>query len=863
MSRQFFVLCLLGACALSNAQQQTHPRDIYDDAPKTSIAFWANPSPYYVIDTDGELRADVQYVSDGAEPRAFICRNGRVTYQLASIDTTLGAQDTIHRLDMSFSGEDFLAPDATAFVLREPVRHIYLPHTLPNGVENIHAFEQILYENLYAGIDLWFYSGATGQKMMLVFNPGSDPNDLRLLFEGQDEMTLDVYGNLRLLLDGKEITLPQAVAYQLDQYDNIIPVGWTAEFVPNGNTGQVGFTFNSYDPTKRLILLFGPPPFLMDDPVQTPGYCWSTFLGGAQWDYFQVSEQDAQLNLYVAGTTFSDFFTYGEGTGSTVVENPDGLGTQAIVHKFDPLHELVWSTYLGGSQRGTSAQALSVRQEVGNPLIYVGGQTLDDDLYTLPALNAYNQATASGELWHGWLGKLRHTGQILWSTYFGDDQINISSMDHMGHSELYVTGIAASELPAEQVSPPINAMQQPYAGVANGDMYIARFNYYDQLDWTTCYGSTASEAGNNLRCMSNKFVLQGLAYGPGIPLVPGPAGSYQHAYVGGVDMHLAEFTAGGVLLWNTYLGGTGNEGGGVNGLDVHAYTGDMYLIGTSNSSDLPYESGPGWNDATPQGNQSFIAKFQGSDRDLVWLANVDGRINSEVWQGTWLNTVRILPTGGVITAGLATEDPATGPIPYVPYPGVWSSDEAIDNAGANYNQFNDGVVMVFDAGLDLVHSTFVGGEGGSNGESLRTLSVRGWPEVVFAGSTCKNELPTYFPLWDPGGDAWYDPYHNSYYYDDGWLLSLCYAEEFPVGVPVEGDSAGTRLWMNPYGLLHYEQHPENESSLEVHGADGRMVWRGTAKGAAGAVDLRREADLRPGTYAVKCATTVVRFVLAP
>ncbi|MBK9759881.1 MAG: hypothetical protein IPO90_07920 [Flavobacteriales bacterium] len=259
--KQLLVSLTLGVITPCCSWAQDLPPDFYHDAQGKATAFWENPTPGYVIDTEGDLRPEVQYVSDGGAPRTFICRESRLSFQLASVDTTPGIPDTIHRLDMSFTGELFQAPNAIPFMVREPVRHFYLPQCGANGVTNVHAFERILYPEVYPGIDFWVYGGSSGQKMMIVIRPGADPNNLLLLFEGQTELTLDVFGNLKILLANQWIRIPQAVAYQYDQNNVITNVPWTAEYTPNENNGVVGFTFGAYNETKPLVLLIGRRPW--------------------------------------------------------------------------------------------------------------------------------------------------------------------------------------------------------------------------------------------------------------------------------------------------------------------------------------------------------------------------------------------------------------------------------------------------------------------------------------------------------------------------------------------------------------------------------------------------------------------------
>ena len=123
-----------------------------------------------------------------------------------------------------------------------------------------------------------FYSGSGGGKIAFLVKPGADPDDIGLRFEGQDDIALDVYGNLKLLLGNKWIELKEAVAYQYDANNNIVPVNWTAGYETAPGADHVSFQFGQYDTSLPLVLLIGHLPAWQAE--QSAGLCWSTYLGG-------------------------------------------------------------------------------------------------------------------------------------------------------------------------------------------------------------------------------------------------------------------------------------------------------------------------------------------------------------------------------------------------------------------------------------------------------------------------------------------------------------------------------------------------------------------------------------------------------
>ena len=99
------------------------------------------------------------------------------------------------------------------------------------------------------------------------------------------------------------------MAYQYDNNNVITPVNWTADYLANNGSGVVGFNFETYDTTKPLVLLIGPPPAGGSTPF-TDGVCWSTYFGGTDWDNVNDLAVDHQGNQYVTGSTRSAFATF-------------------------------------------------------------------------------------------------------------------------------------------------------------------------------------------------------------------------------------------------------------------------------------------------------------------------------------------------------------------------------------------------------------------------------------------------------------------------------------------------------------------------------------------------------------------------
>jgi len=103
--------------------------------------------------------------------------------------------------------------------------------------------------------------------------------------------------------------------------------------------------------------------------------------------------------------------------------------------------------------------------------------------------------------------------------------------------------------------------------------------------------------------------------------LPTPNGG-QPANAGGFDSYVAKLDpTGATLLWATYFGGSGDDT--ERDLVVDA-AGDVYLLGETDSSDLPTTVGAFDRTYGGGGLDTFVAKFDGDDGSLVWATYLGG-----------------------------------------------------------------------------------------------------------------------------------------------------------------------------------------------------------------------------------------------
>lgn len=692
----------------------------------------------------------------------------------------------------------------------------------------------MVYENIYPDIDMHVYSGRAGQKIAFVIRPGGDPQNLQLLLEGQNQLTLDFMGNLRILLQTRWIVLRQAVAYQVDGNSNVELLNWTADYVPNNNTGVVGFTFDAYDNTKPLVLLVGMYP--ADGPPYTPGVCYSTFFGG-QGTTITANTFDEAGNHYVTGRTSSNFTSFPGQTGYNIFSDSPNL----FACRMNDQDHIMWKDFFGGSDHDELATGIAIREGL-DPKVFVGGLTQCDDFHCVDAVPGSDYFDNTGGTTNGFIVRLDHDdGYMEHSTYFGDylEEIRDITVDPSGR--LIVVGWTNGQLPAEQVTPPPGAEQWGFGGM--GDGFIALFNLNEQVLWSTPFGGAGEEIAYTVRASNDKIVVAGLSYSPTFPQYHGGGGDWNvSSNSGGGDIMLLEFNLNGDQQWGTLFGGSQADYPGFHGLDIDPVTGDIYIVGTTQSVDLPVYHPTDWYDATPLTAQfhGFIAEFTAS-RDRRWVTPVSNMGYRA------LDVVRVSDDREVFMGGRTSNA-----IPCMPLSNVYSESSLLGSS--------DGVVMRFSPSHDYLWGTHFGG---NDLESLNTLALNGNGRLYVCGSTTSayQGEGNFFPLTDELIPySWFDDFYPGA--QGGFVAAFCFWSV--VGTPTDPTPSELELLAWPVASDQWmvAGAEAGTQQLWIVDAAGRTVKREQVI-VTPDVPLSMEAgDLVPGNYFLRIGDRTAKLVLA-
>ena len=356
------------------------------------------------------------------------------------------------------------------------------------AVEDVMGCSSVIYQNVDPNIDIHHFGTISGTKMSIVCRPGSNPQDIQLQFSGHDSLRVDFMGNLRIFLNNKWVALKEAVAYQIGSGKAVMPVNWTANYLPQGSSGVVTFHFAAYDANKPLILQIGAPPIGGGNVAET-GVCWSTYFGGSGDDYIIDIERTSGGGTYVTGNSTSDF-NFFPGVGLTFM--PGGLF--AFTSYFNVSENLLWTTiYGGGTSESCRSNTMTIRDSQTFNNVYFGGSKNSGSIYTSSISNEHMESAPPYPTpGTGFIVKLNpSSGDILWSTYNNagpsqwTPQLMVEDMEVLDNGRLVIAGstndVVAGNDPGE-TNPPGSGGFFPVLGTAwNG--FAMMFTTSDRVTW--------------------------------------------------------------------------------------------------------------------------------------------------------------------------------------------------------------------------------------------------------------------------------------------------------------------------------------------------------------------------------------------
>ena len=493
------------------------------------------PAPLFFTPNRGQAAPEVRFLARTPHLTAYFSRGE------AEIRAAAGA------VRMRFEGARSAEPEAR---VRLPGVANYLGRSRRGLLTGLPLYGELIYRNLYPGIDMVYGVEGQGLKSEFVVAAGADPSSIRVRYSGTGKPSIAGDGSLAIPLGAEALREEAPTVYQEIAGKRVAIPGC---FALSGEA--VSFEIGRYDASRPLII--------------DPAIAYSTLLGGSGADAANAIAVDASGAVYIAGFTESTNLPT-----ANPARNFNAGGDDIFIAKFSADgNGLVYCTYLGGSGQDIAA-ALAVD---ASGAVYVAGSTNSADFPVLAALQSHLAGARNA-----FAVKLAPAGNsLVYSTYLGgngSDSANGIAVDPAGNA--YLAGDTNSfNFPASGWQRSSRGGQDAFAAEIAADG--------SRLLWSSYLGGSGTDRGAAIAVnAAGEAWVAGSTWSADFPT----AGAFQNRSGGGQDAFAARFSAdGNTLAFASYLGGSGGtviypEAAQAIALDA---AGNAYVAGVTNSADFP------------------------------------------------------------------------------------------------------------------------------------------------------------------------------------------------------------------------------------------------------------------------------------
>lgn len=636
--------------------------------------------PLTFVENTGQVRSDIRFYTNRLGYGAgFTPQEARFVFILNSENEQAGLA-----LSLQFLHANLAAKLETRRQDREKV-NFFIGNDPAKWQTGLPAYREVVYRELWSGVDLIFHGEGGKLKYDVVIQPGARLDDIQFAYRGADRLFLDENGNLLVHTPYGILTEERPVSYQEINGKKVFVE--SCFVLKRNEQGEQVYGFevgHDYHPGYGLVI--------------DPSLLYSTYLGGSGTETGFAIAIDGEGNAFVTGQTVSANFPLTSGAFQISLAG----SSDAFVTKLNASGTaLFYSTFLGGSSLDLG-MGIAV-DEAG--FAYVTGQTLSADF---PVTSGAFQ-TAIGGNRDGFVTKLNFDGTALvYSTYLGGSSVdngNAITVDHSGNA--CITGsTSSSNFPVTSA-----VFQSTLAG--SSDAFVTKLNANGSaLMFSTYLGGSGIDEGFAILTdgAGNSYVT-GRTFSANFPTTPGVI---QITFAGVADTFVTKLNAdGSALLYSTYLGGSGTDQG--NGLAIDD-AGNVYVTGQTASTDYPVTPG------------AFQTIYGGGSFDAyVTKLNADGteRIYSTFLGGSGADS----GVGIGLHAGLAyvTGSTDSGNFPVTP--------DAFQPTTAGGDAY---LTQLDITGSVLLFSSYLGG---SSGDSAFGIAVDGSGSAFLTGQTFSPHFP--------------------------------------------------------------------------------------------------------------------------
>lgn len=558
-------------------------------------------------------------------------------------------------------------------------------------------FKEVFIKDLYRGIDVRYYfdidsSNSNGinrsnlspfLRYDFVVHPGADLSQIKIEFEGQDNILVNDKGELILKTSIGDIYHGRLFTYQLSEKIthskdelNISKKEQKIEEIKcsyfTNSDGTIGFKADNYDRTKVLII----------DPL-----VFSTYIGGSGSDEAFSLNLDTAGYPVIVGETYSTNYPISSGAYQT--SHTAGANYDLFVTKTNlTATAIVFSTYIGGTSDEESWNSYLDT----NNCIYLSGYSYSSNYpITTGVVQTFRNGTRDCIL-----TKLNYNGTSLtYSSYMGGSSEEWShDMTINTAGNAFVSGhTTSSNYPTT-----VGAYQRTYAG--SFDIILSKVNTTcTNYVYSTLIGSTSNDDAYAVAVdASDNAYVSGWVESSTYPIT---AGAFQSTYINNVNMtYLTKVnSSGSALIFSTYLGG-GNERTYSLTIDNSNYP---FIGGITNSTNFPTTIGA-YQRTKSTSIDMFITKMNTTGTALSFSTFIGGNSDDD----QQYNNLNFDENGNIIFAG----DSYSSNFPV-------TADAHQSNRSGSPNAI---ITVLRNDGAALKYSTYLGGSSSDygNGATYRS-----------------------------------------------------------------------------------------------------------------------------------------------
>ncbi len=667
--------------------------------------------PLYFVENRGQLDPQVAFTVQGSDKTLYFTAQG-LTLALngprkASLEEARPSERWVLKLDFVGARAD-VRPEGLE---QAGATFSYFKGSRSQWQAGLESYSQIVYRDLWPGIDLVYAGTVNRIKYTFVVRPGADPDQIRLAWRGASGVELNATGELAVTTPQGGFTDDRPISWQ-ESKGQRVPVATHYRLAPENRTSKAstgvtyGFEVGAYDRGRELVI----------DPAVL---VYAGFLGGSSSDQGNGIAVDGDGNAYVTGSVFT------LGTGFPVAVGPDltvnGFD-DAFVAKIDATGTaLIYAGFIGGSgsDRG---QGIAV-DSAGNA--YVTGTTSSDQtsfpVTVGPDLTFNSDFSFRPD---AFVAKVNAAGTALeYCGYIGgggSDGGNAIAVDGAGNA--YIGGRTDT---TETSFPVTVGPDLTYNGGFN-DGFVAKVNAagtaLDYCGYVGGDGTAVSPSGGD-HVFGIAVDSAGSAYITGLTdsdetsfsVTVGPdltANGDYDAFVAKID------PSGAAFLYAGFLGGAKRDDGLSIAVDG---AGNAYVVGATRSdqTSFPVTVGP---DLTLNGFlDAFVAKVDATGTGLLYAGYIGGN-GFTVGYG-----IAVDGEGNAYITGNTASDETTFPL--------------TEGPGLTYNGGDEEgdafVAKITGDGTALVYAGYIGGSGDDTGQGIAVDSAG---NAYVVGSTGSDEM---------------------------------------------------------------------------------------------------------------------------